>query len=178
MYMMCCHHSIVNGHLFNHSSFSRSSVSYSIFWVPFLPAAWQVPQRCHGARDEHGCQSCIGSGTFTHTNSPLPLTNLQKGIRGLYRQWNPHDIDLATTLLQISHPMGGYGMTPNAIAQISTKVAMASRFLGLISSLPREQILLMNKFVAFCRNNRIFCRNNRIRDFCAGFRNRVTRRIL
>jgi hypothetical protein len=60
----------------------------------------------------------------------------------LYRQWNPHDIDLATTLLQISHPMGGYGMTPNAIAQISTKVAMASRFLGLISSLPpHEQIL-------------------------------------
>ena len=53
--------------------------------------------------------------------------------------------------------MGGYGMRPNAIAQIPTKVAMASRFLGLISSLPpREQILLVNKFVAFCRNIKYF----------------------
>ena len=31
--------------------------------------------------------------------------------------------------------MGGYGMTPNVIAQISAKVAMSSRFLGFVGSL-------------------------------------------
>jgi hypothetical protein len=40
-------------------------------------------------------------------------------------------------MLQMPHTtMGGYVMTPNATAQISTKVAMASRFLGLVGSLP------------------------------------------
>ena len=32
-----------------------------------------------------------------------------------------------------------YGMTPNAIAQISVKVAMASRFLSLVGSLPSSE---------------------------------------
>ena len=38
-------------------------------------------------------------------------------------------------MLQMPHGMGGYGMTPNVIAHISTKVAMASRFLGFVGSL-------------------------------------------
>ena len=38
-------------------------------------------------------------------------------------------------MLQMPHGMGGYGMTPNVIAQISAKVAMSSRFLGFVGSL-------------------------------------------
>ena len=42
-------------------------------------------------------------------------------------------------MIQMPHGMGGYGMTPNAIAQISAKVAMASRFLGIVGSLPPSE---------------------------------------
>jgi hypothetical protein len=35
--------------------------------------------------------------------------------------------------------MGGYGMTPNVIAQISAKVAMAARFLGVVGSLSSSE---------------------------------------
>jgi hypothetical protein len=35
--------------------------------------------------------------------------------------------------------MGGYGMTPNVIAQISAKVAMAARFLGFVGSLSSSE---------------------------------------
>ena len=34
---------------------------------------------------------------------------------------------------------GGYGLTPNTIAQFSAKVVMASRFLGLVGSLPASE---------------------------------------
>ena len=45
-------------------------------------------------------------------------------------------------MLQKPHALGGYGMTPNVIAQTSAKVAMESRFLGLVGSLtPEEQNL-------------------------------------
>ena len=37
------------------------------------------------------------------------------------------------------HSMGGYGMTPNVIAQISAKVAMAARFLGFVGSLSSSE---------------------------------------
>ena len=37
-------------------------------------------------------------------------------------------------MIQMPHVMGGYGMTPNAIAQISAKVAMDSHFLGIVGS--------------------------------------------
>ena len=38
--------------------------------------------------------------------------------------------------------MGGYGMTPNVISQISSEVVMTSRFLGLVGFLsPSEQSL-------------------------------------
>ena len=39
----------------------------------------------------------------------------------------------------MTHDRGGYGMTPNAIAQMSAKVAMASRFLGMVGSLPPSE---------------------------------------
>ena len=45
-------------------------------------------------------------------------------------------------MIQMTHVIGGYGMTPNAIAQISAKVVMASHFLGLVDSMtPSEQTL-------------------------------------
>jgi hypothetical protein len=37
------------------------------------------------------------------------------------------------------HSMGGFGMTPKVIAQISAKVAMASRFLGFVGSLSSSE---------------------------------------
>jgi len=54
-------------------------------------------------------------------------------------QWDKDDYDLAVTMLQKPHALGGHGMTPDAIAQTSAKVAMASRFLGLVGSLPLEE---------------------------------------
>jgi hypothetical protein len=42
-------------------------------------------------------------------------------------------------MLQIPHSMGGYGMTPNVIAQISAKVAMGARFLGFLGSLSSSE---------------------------------------
>ena len=37
------------------------------------------------------------------------------------------------------HTDGGFGLTPNVIAQTSAKVAMTSRFLGLVGSLPLDE---------------------------------------
>ena len=42
-------------------------------------------------------------------------------------------------MIQMTHDRGGYGMTPDAISQLSAKVAMASRFLGLVGSLPPSE---------------------------------------
>ena len=45
--------------------------------------------------------------------------------------------------------MGGFGLTPNVLAQSTVKVAMASRFVGLVGSLPpdEQQIWLPNQLV-------------------------------
>ena len=47
------------------------------------------------------------------------------------------------------HTDGGLGLTPNVIAQTSAKVAMASRFLGLVGSLPldEQRLWLPNQLV-------------------------------
>jgi hypothetical protein len=42
-------------------------------------------------------------------------------------------------MIRIPHGMGSYDMTPNAIAQVSTKVAMAICFIGLVGSLPPSE---------------------------------------
>jgi hypothetical protein len=42
-------------------------------------------------------------------------------------------------MLQKTHALGGFGLTPNVLAQIAAKVAMASRFLNLVGSLPSEE---------------------------------------
>ena len=46
---------------------------------------------------------------------------------------------MAVTILQKPHALGGFGLTPNVIAQIFAKVAMASRFLQLVGSLPLDE---------------------------------------
>jgi hypothetical protein len=35
--------------------------------------------------------------------------------------------------------MGGFGLTPNVLAQSTAKVAMAARFVGLVGSLPPDE---------------------------------------
>ena len=42
-------------------------------------------------------------------------------------------------MLQKSHVLGGFGLTPNVLAETSAKVAMTSRFLQLVGSLPLEE---------------------------------------
>jgi hypothetical protein len=42
-------------------------------------------------------------------------------------------------MLQKPHALGGFGLTRNVLAQIAAKVAMASRFLKLVGSLPSEE---------------------------------------
>ena len=42
----------------------------------------------------------------------------------------------------MTHTDGGFGLTPNTIVQTSTKVAMDSRFLGLVGSLPLDEQIL------------------------------------
>ena len=42
-------------------------------------------------------------------------------------------------MLQKPHALGGFGLTPNVLAQIAVKVAMVSRFLKLVGSLPPEE---------------------------------------
>jgi hypothetical protein len=37
------------------------------------------------------------------------------------------------------HARGGFGLTPNTLPQSTVKVAMASRFVGLVGSLPPEK---------------------------------------
>jgi hypothetical protein len=70
-----------------------------------------------------------------HVDRKITHEILQKGTRGAFRNWSQQDIDLATTKLQTPHGMGGYGMTPNVIAQRSAKVVMTGRFLGFVGSL-------------------------------------------
>jgi hypothetical protein len=52
-------------------------------------------------------------------------------------------------MIQMSHSMGGYCMTPNVIPQISTKVVMTARFLGFVGSLSssEQQLWIPNQNV-------------------------------
>jgi hypothetical protein len=46
---------------------------------------------------------------------------------------------LAVTMLQKPHALGGFGLTPNVLVQISDKVTMVYRFLKLVETLPLEE---------------------------------------
>ena len=46
---------------------------------------------------------------------------------------------MEVTTLQKPYTLGGFGLTPNVITQVSAKVDMTSRFLQLVGSLPLEE---------------------------------------
>ncbi len=68
------------------------------------------------------------SAQHIHVDMVIADAIFRKGTRGSFRQWDKNDYDLAVTRLQMPHADGGFGLTPNTIAQTSAKVAMASRF--------------------------------------------------
>jgi hypothetical protein len=72
-------------------------------------------------------------------DTSITKTILQKDTRGSFHHWVRDDYDLAVNMLQKPHALGGFGLTPNVLAQISAKVVMASRFLKLVGSLPPEE---------------------------------------
>jgi hypothetical protein len=74
-----------------------------------------------------------------HIDTTIAKAILQKGTRGSFHHWVRDDYDLAVTMLQKSHALGGFVLTPNVLSQISAKVAMSSRFLKLVGSLPLEE---------------------------------------
>jgi hypothetical protein len=79
----------------------------------------------------------------SHVDKAIAKAILQKGTRGSFHHWVDDDYDLAVTMLQKPHALGGFDLTPNVLAQISVTVAMASRFLKLVGSRlsPEEQQL-------------------------------------
>ena len=79
------------------------------------------------------------SAQHIHIDKAIGKAILQKGTRGSFHHWVQDDYDLAVTMLQKPHNLGGFGLTPNVLAQLSVKVAMASRFLQLVGSLPPEE---------------------------------------
>ena len=79
------------------------------------------------------------SAQHIHVDTTIANAILKKGIRGSFRHRVKDDYDLAVTMLQKPHDLGGFGLTPNVLARISAKVAMASRFLQLVGSLPLEE---------------------------------------
>ncbi len=66
------------------------------------------------------------SARYIHVDTAIAKTILQKGTRGSFHHWVTDDYDLAVTILQKPHAQGGFGLTPNVLAQISDKVAMAT----------------------------------------------------
>jgi hypothetical protein len=77
--------------------------------------------------------------SFNHVDTVIAKAILQKGTRGSFHHWVQDDYELAVTMLQKPHALGGFGLTPNVLAQLVTKVAMTSRFLKLVGSLPPEE---------------------------------------
>jgi hypothetical protein len=63
-----------------------------------------------------------------HVHADMAIANviLKKGTRGSFQLWGKDDQDLDVTMFQKFNTLGGFGLTPNVIAQTSTKVAMTS----------------------------------------------------
>jgi hypothetical protein len=74
-----------------------------------------------------------------HVDTAIVNAILKKGTRNSFVHWHKQDYDMAVTMLQMPHAMGGFGLTPNVLAQSTAKVAMGSRFLGFVGSLPPEE---------------------------------------
>jgi hypothetical protein len=74
-----------------------------------------------------------------HIDTVISNTIMKKGTRNSFHLWPMQDYDLTVTRLQIPHAREGFGLTPNTLPQSTAKVAMASRFVGLVGSLPPEE---------------------------------------
>ena len=87
------------------------------------------------------------SAQHRHVDTAIANAILKKGTRNSFHHWPKQDYDMAVTMLQMPHALGGFGLTPNVLAQSTAKVAMASRFLGLVGSLPpdEQQLWLPNQ---------------------------------
>jgi hypothetical protein len=79
------------------------------------------------------------SAKHIHIDTYITKAILQKSTRVSFHHWVKDDYDLTVTMLQKPHALGGFGLTPNVLAQISAKVATSSRFLQLVDSLPLEE---------------------------------------
>jgi hypothetical protein len=77
-------------------------------------------------------QEQILSVQHVHVDMAIENTILKKDTRGSFQLLGKNDHDLAVTVIQKPHVLGGFGLTPNVISQTSVKVVMASRFLGLV----------------------------------------------
>ncbi len=105
----------------------------------FLPSAFALS---NSAENKRSCDAF-------HVDTVIADAIFRKGTRDSFRQWDKNDYDLSVTRLQMPHADGGFGLTPNTIAQTSAKVAMASRFLGLVGSLTldEQKLWLPNQMV-------------------------------
>ena len=56
-----------------------------------------------------------------HIDTAIANAILKKGTRGSFHHWVKDDYDLAVTMLQKPHALGGFGLTPNVITQISAR---------------------------------------------------------
>ena len=66
------------------------------------------------------------SAQHVHVDTVIADAILRKGTRGSFRQWDKNDYDLTVTRLQMPHTDGGFGLTPNTIAETSAKGDMTS----------------------------------------------------
>ncbi len=72
-------------------------------------------------------QQCFLSEQYIHVDKAIAKAILQKGTRGSFHHWFDDDYELAVTMLQKPHALGGFGLTPNVLVQIPVKVVVASR---------------------------------------------------
>ena len=86
---------------------------------------------------------------FESLDRKITYEILKKDTWGSFRNWSQQDMDLETTMFQMTHGMGGYGMTPNVITQMFTKVDMSSTFLGFVGSMssPEQKLWFPNQNV-------------------------------
>jgi hypothetical protein len=84
-------------------------------------------------------QESFLSAKYIHVDKAISTAILQKETRGSFHHWDQDDYELTVTMLQMPHALGGFGLTPNVLAQIAAKVGMASRFLKLVGSLTSEE---------------------------------------
>ena len=88
------------------------------------------------------------SGNYTFDQGILSPCDLRITCDTLTRTYYPpvslglpvqRLIEKRKRMIQKTHTLGGFGLTPNVFTQISAKVAMSSRFLQLVGYLPPEE---------------------------------------